>query len=308
MRHRLAASAAVVAAILPAAGLSWYVLEQPTASPPEEPTQRTAAGQGAPGDQPNGRFFADGPQFAVDCGLAGQARVDPIVHPGEDDAGHLHDFFGSQAVGADSVGADLVGTETTCRAQADTAAYWTPSLLRDGLPVRPTGASAYYRVAPGVDPQDVEPYPLGLAAIAGDGAAAGPQAPSVVGFGCGRAAAVASTAPTCPATSPLNVRATFPDCWDGERLDAPDHRSHLRYSGAAGCPASHPVPLPRLTLVVHYPVWGEPDGLRLASGPLETAHADFLNGWEPEALALEVRSCLHRQVVCAIPDPDRPGS
>ena len=65
--------------------------------------------------------------------------------------------------------------------------------------------------------------------------------------------------------------------------------------------------LPRLTLVIHYPLSGELGAVTLTSGPVTTAHADFLNGWDPDALAREVRACLHRGVVCAIPDPDRPG-
>ncbi|MGK2950358.1 MAG: DUF1996 domain-containing protein [Acidimicrobiales bacterium] len=303
---RLLGPAVTLAALLPAAALTWVVAADQE-DPPPGPDAVAVAEQGRPVDQPNGRFFATGPQFAVDCGLARQASFDPIVHPGVADAGHRHDFFGSVAVDESSTGPDLLGSETTCRMQADTASYWAPSLLLDGVPVEPTGVSAYYRVAPAIDPLIVEPYPLGLLAIAGDGDATGPQDPAVAGYGCGRATVVEATAPTCPEESPLNLRVTFPDCWDGDRLDAPDHRSHLRYSGSDGCPASHPVPVPRLTLVVHYPFWGDPDGLSLASGALETAHADFLNGWDPDALRVEVRSCLHRQVVCAIPDPDRPG-
>lgn len=307
---RLLSVAVVAVALLPAAALSWRVVAD---HPPEvaghdaDGAGDAVEGQGTPVDQPNGRFFATGPQFTVDCGLVAQASFDPIVHPGEADAGHRHDFFGSTAVDEHSAGPDLLGTDTTCRMQADTASYWTPTLYDDGRPVEPTGVSAYYRVAPGIDPLTVASYPLGLAAVAGDATAPGPQPASVVGYGCGRATVVRSSAPTCPAESPLNLRVTFPDCWDGRRLEATDHRSHLRYSEGDGCPGSHPVAIPRLTLVVHYPVVGDPVGLRLASGPLETAHADFLNGWDPDALEVEVRSCLHRQVVCAIPDPDRPG-
>ncbi len=42
----------------------------------------------------------------------------------------------------------------------------------------------------------------------------------------------------------------FPQCWDGERLDAPDHQSHMAYADInieGGCPPSHPVPLPQIT-------------------------------------------------------------
>lgn len=292
----------VLLALAPATALSWRVLD---ATPSAEPGVVTD--QGRPPDQPNARFFADGAQFAVECGLVRQAEVDPIVHPGVTAAGHLHDFFGSHAVSADSRGPDLVGTETSCRAPADTASYWAPALVIDGAVVRPTATIAYYRVASGVDPRTVEPFPLGLAAVAGRADATTPQDPAIVGFGCGRATVVAPVPPACPEPSPLNLRVTFPDCWDGEHLDSDDHRAHLHYSGAQGCPSSHPVAMPRLTLVIHYPVTGPVDDARLSSGPPRSAHADLLNGWEPAALEREVRACLHREVVCAIPDPDRPG-
>ena len=309
MRVRLAfrlgsfvAPAVGLLALLPAIALSWHVLDG------AEPSATAAgAAQGAPVDQPNGRFFADEAQFAVECGLVQQAAVDPIVHPGHAPAGHLHDFFGSVAVDEASRGPDLVGTATTCRVPADTAAYWAPSLVVDGRTVTPDVAIAYYRVAPGVDPEDVEAFPMGLAAVAGRADATGPQDPRIVGFSCGRATIVRAEVPTCPAESPVNLRVTFPDCWDGERLDAPDHRAHLAYSAGPGCPPSHPSALPRLTLVIHYPLSGELGAVALTSGPVTTAHADFLNGWEPDALARQVRACLHREVVCAIPDPDRPG-
>lgn len=262
-------------------------------------------GRAGPVDEPNQRFFADGAQFAVECGFSHAARVDPIVWPGLTGRSHRHDFFGATAVSADSTGADLVGSPTTCRVGADTAAYWAPSLVRDGDAVTPSGMTAYYRVAPGVEPTEVVAYPLGLAAIAGDATGAAPQPSGVVGFGCGRGGPVAATIPACDAGSPLQLRVTFPDCWDGEHLDSPDHRAHLAYSASDGCGGDHAVSLPRLTLVIHYPVTGDPAGLSLASGEPQTAHADFLNGWDERALRGEVESCLHRAVVCTIPDSAR---
>jgi hypothetical protein len=59
--------------------------------------------------------------------------------------------------------------------------------------------------------------------------------------------------------------------------------------------------MPRLTLVVSYPVAGDPTGLEPASGAAMTAHADFLNAWDQGALAQNVRSCLRRGVVCSVP-------
>jgi hypothetical protein len=274
---------------------------------PEPVEQATVARRSAPSDAPNARFFAAGPLFAVTCDYARSDRIDPIVSPGQPGVSHRHDFFGNEAVEASSTGASLVGADTTCRHEGDTASYWAPSLLRDGEPVAPMHLTAYYRVAPGVDPAEVEPFPLGLAAIAGDGDAASAQPTSVVAWACGRGGAVSATPPRCDTGEPLQLRVTFPDCWDGEHLDSADHRAHLAYSGPDGCSDAHPVPLPRLTLVIAYPVWGDPSTLELASGPPITAHADFLNGWSESALATEVDACLNNEVVCGIPDSTRTG-
>jgi hypothetical protein len=35
--------------------------------------------------------------------------------------------------------------------------------------------------------------------------------------------------PTCPGSSYLSAKITFPGCWDGKNLDSPDHRSHMAY-------------------------------------------------------------------------------
>ena len=90
-------------------------------------------------------------------------------------------------------------------------------------------------------------------------------------------------------------------CWDGERLDSPDHRSHLARSERGRCPASHPVHVPQLEFAVQWPFWGDPANLRLASGPLTTAHADFFNAWDPERLAVEVEHCIGLDAVCGVP-------
>ena len=66
----------------------------------------------------------------------------------------------------------------------------------------------------------------------------------------------------------LRLSVVFPDCWDGENVDSPDHRAHVAYSDRAGCPDSHPVPIPLLELVIDYGVV-DPDGLALSSGPVD---------------------------------------
>lgn len=240
-------------------------------------------------------------RFVVECTPSHRAPDDPIVHPGHAGASHLHDFFGSVATTSTSRGVDLLGTASTCQTFADTAAYWTPVLLHDGDPVEPGRLFAYYDTAAGVDPAGVQPYPLGLAVVAGDPAARGPQPTDVVAWHCGGSAELSDEPVICPRTAPLGLRVRFPSCWDGARLDSPDHRSHVAYPDPRrGCPPSHPVALPELVADVAYAFWGDPAGLSLASGPVWTAHADFLDGWDPPRLAELVYSCLRHGVGCGV--------
>ena len=44
------------------------------------------------------------------------------------------------------------------------------------------------------------------------------------------------------------------------------------------------------------------DRLSLASGNLATAHADFVEGWEPRRFEREIEACVHRDLVCNVPD------
>jgi hypothetical protein len=131
--------------------------------------------------------------------------------------------------------------------------------------------------------------------------------------------------PTCPAGTVLEVQIRFPDCWDGVNVDSADHQSHMAYpswsrsEGFNVCPRSHPVPVPRLGLLVRYPTTGGP-GVRLASGLGYTAHADFFNAWDEEVFAKLVRDCLNADAYCGrgsrpahgkpapTPAPKPPGS
>ena len=72
----------------------------------------------------------------------------------------------------------------------------------------------------------------------------------------------------------------------------------MAYSTAGACPGTHPVPIVRLVLSIRYPVYGDPSGLQLASGPLTTAHADFINAWTEAGMREFTELCVHRQVTC----------
>lgn len=110
-----------------------------------------------------------------------------------------------------------------------------------------------------------------------------------------------SRMPTCPRGTRLRMIVRFPDCWDARNLDSADHSSHLAYAWRTrrgrACPPSHPVAVPTLGLDVIYPVRSG-RGAQLSSGPPRTAHADFFNAWDPQALKRLVRRCLTRAARC----------
>lgn len=239
-------------------------------------------------------------QFVVECTFSHAAPDDPIVHPEEPGASHIHVFFGAATTDAFSTADTLRASDTTCNQPADTASYWAPAVLRGQVVQTPVKSIAYYRAGIDVDPTTVQPFPFGLKIVAGNAAALEAQPTSVVAWSCGAGSIRDVTPPECPAERNLRLLVTFPDCWNGTDLDSDDHRSHMAYSSGGQCPSDHPVPVPQLQFSVEYPVTGDVDDLFLSSGSLLTGHADFYNAWDPERLQREVNNCLHRDVVCGV--------
>src|SRR5204863_1704432 len=110
-------------------------------------------------------------------------------------------------------------------------------------------------------------FPPGLKIVSGDSHATRPQSKRIVYWDCGGSAgartAPSSTVPrscgkvhmrfkvkvkacsTCPLSPAvyeadiqtyIELHVDFPDCWEGKRLDTPDHHSHMAYSRAYWCP------------------------------------------------------------------------
>jgi hypothetical protein len=250
-------------------------------------------------------------QFVVECELSHLAYDDPIVHPDMAGMSHLHQFFGNADVTSDPDYERVRGADTSCERSSDTASYWAPALLDPmGDVIEPTKLTAYYRPGPGVDPSSVEPYPAGLMMVAGDAFATEQQPLEVVAWGCGTGARREPVPPDCrnrlggdagpPATSKsLRMWVTFPDCWDGETLTTEAVSSHVIDSVDGACPESHPVPIPQLQMAIDFPAV-DPAGLALASGGIETGHADFWNVWDQATLEQEVELCLNRDLVCGL--------
>lgn len=293
------------------------------------PGEPQSPGDSAPSPRPSpsASLFLPGPPGATDttgpigttkgtfqavCGFSHRSQDDPIVYPGKPGASHSHEFFGSRTTDAFSTPETIRRGPTTCiryntpARSADRSAYWVPTLYVGDERVQASQVSAYYKT--GVRRvRAVEPFPEGLKVIAGT-ASGGPQelgSLRVWDFLCPAGTLVngsATRAPTC-ATKRMDLVIRFPDCWDGVNLDSPDHKSHLAYSRRRGgaevktCPSSHPRLMPELEIILRYPTTGGP-GARLASGPVNTAHADFVNGWNQRKQEELVRDCLNVDRYC----------
>lgn len=254
------------------------------------------------------------PSFRVLCLSTHFAPDDPIVFPGQPGASHQHAFYGNRSTNAHSTAATLMAAgPSNCERHfsgPDRSSYWTPSLYKNGQEVRGAEGrmemAAYYKRAGGPEARLVDQaFPQGLRIIAGNPASTGPQ--DMVTFRCmtdrdtGHQDKYGHAFPSCDAGQSLMAEIVFPDCWDGKRLDSPDHKSHMTYStgSARTCPASHPVKLPQLSLE---PIWkgiyGPAGSLALASGGAYSMHADFFAAWDPRGQAALVNECLNKAVDC----------
>lgn len=237
---------------------------------------------------------------------------DPIVHPGQPGASHLHMHFGNPTTDAFSTYASLrlAGASSCAGGPLNATSYWTPALIgTDSMPMAPTGGvTIYYKHPAGHDETLVE-LPAGLRFVGGN--------PQVNQWGSdpwswecwnlieNTSFASAKTIPVCPLdTTTLIHRIAMPQCWDGQRLWS-DDRSHVAYPayGASTgwevrCPDTNPVRIPEISLVFFYGVQpGETtDGWRLSSDhggpPGSSAHADWFGAWDPPTLTAWHSSCL----------------
>jgi Domain of unknown function (DUF1996) len=257
-----------------------------------------------------------GSNFWSNCRFSHTANDDPIVVPRLPGRSHQHTFFGNVSTGAYSTLASLRRAATTCKPHADKAAYWVPTLYRNGREVRPEKAQLYY-VVHGY--RQMRAFPAGLRMVAGNAHAAAPQSPSVTYWDCAGGAGIRSKPSAAPPArcgivsgqvlvlrkgekklvpmtvrekTRLELRVNFPDCWDGKHLDSRDHRSHMAYSHDFVCPRSHPVKVPLIQLMIRYPIVSG-KGVTLASGGRFSAHADFFNAWSQGQLTRLVNSCLN---------------
>ncbi len=223
----------------------------------------------------------------IACDISHSGNDDPIVFPGQPGASHTHDFFGNETTNADSTPSSLqASSRTTCQLAADTAGYWFPEMVDpQGRPHQLRQAVAYYSSKPGSG--YVHTMPAGAELLGGNSHATGTQGINIVKFDCLAHPEIKNSATPidCTGHGESQITIRFPNCWNGQ--DAGD-RTNFVY-GAKGnvCPAGYQA-IPHLRVSFETGL-ADIRGYTLASGPLYTAHADFMNGWTQSQLDAQLR-------------------
>ena len=236
------------------------------------------------------------------CRYSHEANDDPILNPGKSGQSMAHDFFGNTSTSADSTAATLVGGSTTCSTANDASAYWTPVLYQNGMAIRPLRNLIYWARLDGTSPSVVAP-PAGLEMIAGDENASAPQSTKVIDWRCAGSAtqAVSDVPVNCAGTDGLELRVTFPSCWNGSTLNGASQKN-VAYPEDGRCPTGYPVWIPTVVFHVVYPITSA-TGLTLSMGPgqqgsTDTAHGDFINGWNQSVLTELINGCAGPMRTC----------
>jgi Domain of unknown function (DUF1996) len=278
--------------------------------------------------------------FGVQCGFSHASKDDPIMHAGHAGGSpHRHAFYGNRTTDAYSTRETLLDGKTTCSDAKDLAATWAPTAFikkhGEWQPIVGYRERTYYfpsirdTIAPLTD------LPANIKMIGGNPHATSRADNPAVRWFCGEGSPEKPYPYDCrPYTLPNEdgIRAIIdmPFCWDGDRLDSPDHVSHVIYSDPNDttphehpdlCPSSHPKYLPAVSIRIHFSIKDPCTGLtpcgpssggknvrfKLSSGPYWTMHADFWNTWIQSRLHTLTDDCLRAHKDCGIlgaPDTD----
>ncbi|MFC0527404.1 DUF1996 domain-containing protein [Phytohabitans kaempferiae] len=221
---------------------------------------------------------------------------------------HVHEYVGNLSTDVDSTDASLAAATTSC-GNGDLSTYYWPVLRtgeRAGGPAHGTIAApaAVTLTAYGNPAGPVVAMPPLLRGTVGDAnTATTPAGQATRAWTCsGTPQRRTDRYPLCPRGDRVVRVFDFPSCWDGRRVDSPNHRAHLVFPAASGaCPAGT-FPVPRMRVTVEYP---RPDGDRFAIDSFppqrnapQTDHAFFVN-LMPEPLMTRVVRCLNTGAECA---------
>lgn len=274
----------------------------------------------------------------INCDFSHSSYNDPIVYPGQENAAHLHRFYGNTLVDAHTTMESLQATgESTCQGnELNRSSYWVPALLAPSSggdwQVVPAvvgnddvAHEVFYYSAGVQDLDSIQPIPKGLRMIAGSAATmpGSTQDRGIVRWHCqtwesndATNPRFSATIPYCEAPDRVRMDVFFPSCWDGVNLDSADHKSHMAYPTASGtCPATNPVPVVRVSYHyafgvlpgVAHPADNTSRGWRLASDMYEVSdaqpgglslHADWFNGWHPAVMDAILENCIQKGLDC----------
>lgn len=201
------------------------------------------------------------------------------------------------------------GNGTCAGGTLNRSSYWIPALIdtTTGLPVMPISDVVFYYKAgyDGIASEAIRPVPKDLRMIAGDAMNAAPGSANVYQWVChNNYPQNGPSIQNCAVGDELELRVFFPQCWNGENLDSPDHKSHMAYANGS-CPPTHPIPLPEISLNVRWAITrpNQSATWRLSSdtytGPAGySAHADFWGAWDATTMQTLVTNCINARKDC----------
>src|SRR5688572_4709966 len=264
------------------------------------------------------------------------AAIDPLVFPGTVGVSHVHQFVGNRSINENSTNASLrANPATTCLYDGEEIAgtpeaerkygnaLWYPRFYENGVPLTATRVTTAYSVGNSVlrDFAAIQPFVDDLNFIAGSSAGGAQQINGqfVYKLLCPSGTSVAGSSTNAPLCVSANLRVSIfaPDCWDGVRATAANHKDHLTYSrklpGATlnTCPSTHPVLVPAHRVVIELPTRGG-SALTVAtgsganahtSGNMSTLHYDYMSAVVREVdgsntRTARTRDCLNENEYC----------
>jgi hypothetical protein len=283
----------------------------------------------SPGGNPERSFpVLGGGQFRASCEFSHFAYDDPLVHPGQPGASHLHMFFGNTDVNAFTTYDTLINSgSSTCNGQElNRTGYWVPAMFDGEGNVRvPERITIYYK-GEGNARGNSEVYPAGAALIASENLNTSPIAEGGLGgekltFVCSDNFSTntgdgSQTIPACDGSAHagpgqwtvLEMNVKFPQCWNGQ--DPSDWNNFHPPNGnwyGSNCTGQYNRTLPNMEFFVNYRIdpgentanWflaSDVDptsfGARKGTGGA-TTHGDWWGGWHPEVNRMWIDNCVN---------------
>ncbi|WP_063763700.1 DUF1996 domain-containing protein [Actinoplanes subtropicus] len=220
---------------------------------------------------------------------------------------HAHEYVGNLSTDDDSTDASLAAARTTCD-NGDQSTYFWPVLLVRGAgmdghgQVRTPASVVLTFLGNPVAPVVAMPRFL-RAAVGNARALTEPMLATSPTWTCSSTPRRRTDGyPRCPAGDQVLRVFEFPSCWDGRRLDSPDHRAHLVAPGPGGaCPhATFPVPRLRMTVAYDVPAGADfvVDAFPDQNYDSRTDHAFFIS-IVPDRVMAQVVRCLNSGRTCS---------